>query len=402
MKKLFHIVSLLVITSLLLAACAPAATTVAPTEVPPTNTPIPPTATEVPPTNTPVPPTDTPVPAWTAPEGSALVALPVDAAPTLDGVADEVFWADAQELLIPVSGGFNNFGVDASLKAVYTGDSVYFLLTYADPTESWYRSPWQKQEDGTWKQIKDPNDKGGDNNLVYEDKLAFIWTINNSIKGFDTMGCFVACHAGENSDLKPFGNKYTASEGELGDIWHWKSIRNNGQLDDQYLDWTKFDAEKAKEAGRKSDPKESGGYADNFASMPDPADATKTVADKTKPGFTSPAVDLTTGAPGYILDSEKVALTQADLDAMPVGTLIPGIVKSTIVGDRGDITACWEWKDGVWTIELGRKLVTTGEFDVQFSDVTAMYYFGLAIFENTQVRHAFEQGASFLVFQPKP
>jgi hypothetical protein len=402
MKKLFYIVSLLVIASLLLAACAPAATTIAPTEVPPTNTSVPPTATEVPSTNTPVPPTETPIPAWTAPDGSALVALPVDAAPTLDGVADEAFWADAQELLIPVSGGFNNFGVEASLKAVYTEDSVYFLLTYADPTESWYRSPWQKQEDGSWKQIKDPNDKGGDNNTVYEDKFSMIWSINNSIKGFDTMGCFVACHAGENSDLKPYGNKYTSAEGELGDIWHWKSIRNLGQIDDQYLDWTKFDAEKAKEAGRKSDPKEKGGYADNFASMPDPNDATKTVADKTKPGFTSPAVDLTTGAPGYILDSEKVALTQEDLDAMPVGTLIPGIVKSAIVGDRGDIAAGWAWKDGAWTIEFGRKLVTSGEFDVQFSDLTSMHYFGLAIFENAQVRHAFQQGASFLVFQPKP
>ena len=56
----------------------------------------------------------------------------------------------------------------------------------------------------------------------------------------------------------------------------------------------------------------------------------------------------------------------------------------------------------MWTIEFGRKLVTNGEFDVQFSDLTVVYYFGLAIFENAQVRHAFEQGVSFLVFQPKP
>ena len=295
---------------------------------------------------------------------------------------------------------FNNAAA-ATLLTGFTS-SPSFLVTYADPTESWYRSPWQKQEDGTWKQIKDPNDKGGDNNQFYEDKFALIWTINSSIKNFETLGCFTACHAGENSDVKPFGNKYTASEGELGDIWHWKSIRNAGQIDDQYLDSTKFDAEEAKEAGRKSDPKEAGGYADNFASKPDPNDSTKTVADKTKPGFTSPAVDLTTGAPGYILGSEKVALTQADLDALPVGTLIPGIVKSPFVGDRGDISAGWEWKDGVWTIELGRKLVTAGEFDVQFSDLTAQYYFGMAIFENAQVRHAFQQGVSFLVFQPKP
>jgi hypothetical protein len=212
----------------------------------------------------------------------------------------------------------------------------------------------------------------------------------------------VACHAGENSDVKPYGNKYTSAEGELGDIWHWKSIRNVGQIDDQYLDWTKFDVEKAKEAGRKSDAKESGGYADNFATMPDPADAAKTVPDKTKPGFTSPSIDLTTGTPGYILDDEKVALDQATLDALPVGSYLPGIVKSPFVGDRGEISAAWNWEDGAWTIEFSRKLATGSETDVQFSDLTGTYYFGVAVFENTQVRHAFQTGSTPFVFMPKP
>lgn len=392
MKKLSVFIAVIVLAAFVLSACTPAATP-EPSPLPPTGVP----ATEVP---TPDVPTATTEPAWTAPEGSALVAVPVDAAPVLDGSVDDAVWTDAPELTISVSGGFNNFGTDANLKAVYTTDSVYFLLTYADPTMSFFRSPWQKQEDGTWKKIKDPDDKGGDNNLYYEDKFALIWNIDDSIQNFNTTGCFTACHAGENSDVKPYGNKYTASEGEIGDIWHWKSIRNVGQIDDQYLDWTRFDAENAKEAGRKSDAKDSGGYADNFATMPDPADATKTVPDKSKPGFTSPNVDLTTGAPGYILDSEKVELDQAALDALPVGSYIPGIIKSPIVGDRGDITAAWQWADGVWTIEFGRKLDTGSQTDVQFTDLSAQYYFGLAIFENAQVRHAFENGASFLVFKP--
>ncbi len=394
MKKISAILSLLVLASMLLSACAPATTpTAEPTAVPPTA--VPPTA--VPPTE--VPPTATP--AWTAPE-NALVAYPVDAAPSLDGMADDAAWANAKETVIKVSGGFNGYEAEAKLKSVYTADTVYFVLMYADPTESWFRSPWQKQEDGSWKQIKDPNDKGGDNNSVYEDKLALIWNINNSIKNFETAGCFTACHAGENSDMKPYGNKYTSAEGEKGDIWHWKSVRNLGQIDDQYLDWTKFDAEKAKEAGRKSDKKDSGGYADNFASMPDPADASKTVADKSKPGFTSPSVDLTTGAPGFILDSEKIALDQAALDAMPVGSYLPGIIKSAIVGDRGDISAAWMWKDGMWTIEFSRKLTTGSETDVQFSDLATTYHFGLALFENAQVRHAFQAGVTPFVFMPKP
>jgi hypothetical protein len=342
---------------------------------------------------------------WEAPKG-ALVASFVDAAPTLDGVGDEAFWADAEAQVIDVDGGFGGYETKVNLKTVYTADSVYFLMTYEDPTESWYRSPWVKQEDGTWKQMKDPDDKGGDNNTVYEDKFSFIWPINNSIEKFETKGCYVACHDGQNPDEKPYGNKYTPGEGQLGDIWHWKSIRNLNQIDDQYVDWTTYEARKeadkgSKEAGRKSDPKESGGYSDNFASLPDPADATKTVPDKTMPGFTSPSIDTTTGAPGYILASEKVAVTKEELDAMPVGTIIPGIVKSEIVGDRGQISAGWVWADGMWTIEFGRLLDTASEFDVEFTDLTAMYYFGVAVFENAQVRHATQTAPSFLVFKPQ-
>ncbi|MBI3153679.1 MAG: ethylbenzene dehydrogenase [Chloroflexi bacterium] len=391
MKKIVSVLSLIVLASLILSACG------TPT----------PAATEAPVvvTEAPVVATEPPAPAWEAPEG-ALVASFVDAAPTLDGVADEAFWAEAEDFVIDVDGGFGGFETKVNLKAVYTADSVYFLMTYEDPTESWYRYPWVKQEDGTWKQDKDPDDKGGDNNLHYEDKMAFIWNIDNSIAKFETKGCYTACHDGENPDEKPYGNKFTAAEGELGDIWHWKSIRNLNQIDDQYVDWTTYEARKDadngnKEAGRKSDPKDSGGFSDNYGSMPDPADATKTVADKTIPGFTSPNIDMTTGAPGYILDSEKVALTQEDLDALPVGSIIPGIVKSEIVGDRGQISAGWKWADGVWTLEFGRLLDTGSEFDVQFSDLTASYYFGVAVFENAQVRHATQTGASFLVFKPQ-
>ncbi|RPI91311.1 MAG: ethylbenzene dehydrogenase [Chloroflexi bacterium] len=383
MQKPTYLISLLILTSLIVAACggSPTATT-APTQAP----------TEVPtelPTEAPTEaPTEPPAPTLEAPEG-ALVAYPVDAAPTLDGVADDEAWASAGETTISVTGGANNFSTDATLKAVYSGDTVYFLLSYADPSESWFRSPWQKQEDGSWALVTDPNDKGGDNNTAYEDKFSMIWSIEDSIQGFETTGCFVACHAGENSDVKPYGNKYTNAEGELGDIWHWKSVRNDGQIDDQYLDSTRFDAENAREAGRKSDANDGGGYVNN---------ATE---DGTLPAFTSPAVDPATGAPGYILDSEKTELDQAALDALPAGSYIPGIVKSPFAGDRGEISAAWEWADGVWTIEFSRALTTGSETDVQFEDLTGTYYFGLAVFENAQVRHAFQNGSTPFVFMPK-
>jgi hypothetical protein len=385
MKKFMLVISLIAMASLILSACGTPAATEAPVVEAPAATEAP---TEA--------PTAEPAPAWDAPKG-AFVSLPVDTAPTLDGAGDEAFWADAEEIVIEVDGGFNKFETKVYLKSVYTEDSVYFLMTYEDPTQSFFRSPWQMQEDGTWKQLKDPEDKGGDNNLVYEDKMSIIWNIDNSIEKFETKGCYAACHAGDDSG-KPYGNKYTAGEGQLGDIWHWKSVRNLNQIDDQYLDWTEYNAETAKEAGRKSDPKESGGYSDNFATLPDPADATKTIPDKSLPGFMSPNIDTATGAPGYILKSEAVPF---DATAFQPGDYLPSIVISEMVGDRGNISAGWKWADGKWTIEFGRLLDTASEYDVQFTDLTAAYYFGVAIFDNAQVRHATQTAPSFLVFQPR-
>lgn len=320
---------------------------------------------------------------WMAPE-DALVSIPAAEAPTLDGVGDEAVWAEAPAITVGVQNGANMGESEVTIKSVYGDGNVYFLVSWADPTESFIRSPWMKNEDGTWGKMKDPDDRGGDNNVYYEDKMSFIWDINNSIPDFARMGCFNACHDGENEEVKPYGNKYTEEEGQLGDIWHWKSVRNLGQIDDQYLDHVRYSPETAG-AGRHSDPSDGGGYVNNDAE----GGAT--------PMWMGPEGFPRDGSPGYILEEEKLPF---DDSLFAAGDMIPGITKSPFTGDRGNISAGWQYADGVWTVELGRTLETGSEFDVQFSDLSAPYYFGVAVFDNAQVRHAYQRGAETLVFQP--
>ncbi len=308
-----------------------------------------------------------------------LVAVKVATPPAIDGTVDAV-WSQAKEVAIPVSGGANlpNGQTTVRMKALYSGDTVYFLWTWADATESLRRAPFQKQADGTWKKLADPNDKGGDNNVYYEDKLALIW--NMSIKGFEQAGCFTLCHAGEPG--KAYGNKYTATASEIGDIWHWKSVRTGsvGQFDDQYVDSTRYDAQTAPDAGRKSDPKTAGGYVDN-------------VLEGGKPKWALP--DNKPAPPYWILDSQKAAFDDGKYKA---GDEVPGILVAPHTGDRGDIAARAVYRNGAWTLEASRKLVTGSQFDVQFSNLSRPYYFGLAVFDNAQVRHAFQTGAVRFVF----
>jgi hypothetical protein len=315
-----------------------------------------------------------------AQQKNLLVAKKVAAAPALDGTIDEA-WKGAPPLTVKVVGGKNLPGgsTEVSLRALYSGDTIYFYMPYKDPTNSVRRSPWVKQADGSWQKLKDPADKGGDSNLYYEDKAALIWNISSP--AFEAKGCMAACHTGEG---KPFGNKYLPNPGEKADIWHWKGVRTApvGQIDDQYVDHTRYDKDKAPEAGRKSDPKTGGGYVDNVSD------------DKKGPKF---GLKGNKPAPPYwIVDAEKEPFDDSKYKA---GDEVPGIIVAPFTGDRGDIGAKVSWNDGVRTIVFWRKLVTGSEYDVQFSDLKKEYAFGVAVFDNAQVRHAYTPGVLKMVFE---
>ena len=318
-----------------------------------------------------------------------VVAVKASAAPKLDGVADDAVWKDAPVQNFKAIKGTNfkdkKGETQGTLQVVYTVDTIYLLIQYDDPTLSVQRSPFQKQADGTWKKLSDPDDKGGDNNTYYEDKLAMIWNIDGKIFGFnERFSCQAACHAGEPG--KPFGNKYTTEDDEIGDIWHLKYVRTGviGQVDDQYLDNTPFDPEKSPEAGRKSDPKTGGGYAD-----------IKLVNGK--PEFMNKDGKPANHGGTYWLKAEdKVPFDDSKFKA---GDEVSSIMVAAYTGDRGDITTGAKWANGKWTIEIARKLVTGSKFDVNFSDLSKTYGFGIAFFDNAQVRHAHIQEPLILQFK---
>ena len=319
-------------------------------------------------------------PGLEAQQKNQLVSRKVTVAPITDGSLDAA-WKAAPPLMLRAVGGKNLPGgaTDVTLRSLATADTIYFHLQYKDATQSMRRGPWQKQADGSWQQLRDPNDKGGDNNLYYEDKLAMLWNISSP--AFEQRGCMSACHTGEG---KPYGNKYLPTADERADMWHLKGVRTAviGQVDDQYVDGTRYDKDKAPEAGRKSDPKTSGGYVNNVSD------------DKKMPKFALPGNKP--APPYWIVDDKKEPFDDSKYKA---GDEVPGILVAPITGDRGDISTTVSWKDGVYTVVMWRKLVTDSPYDVQFSDLKKEYAFGVAVFDNAQVRHAYTPGVLRLVFE---
>lgn len=322
---------------------------------------------------------------------NTLVAAKTSRAPDpAVGAADPV-WASARALNVTAADGAN-FGAKpgdkadtkVALKAVYTDDMLYLLIQYADPTRSMRRGPYQKQADGSWLKLKDPADKGGDDNVYYEDKWAMIWPIDDSIPGFHKEGCAVLCHTGQG---KPYGNKYANLEGQTADMWHMKSMRTApwGFVDDQYVDHTRYDEKASPNAGRKSDPGTPGGEYNAFPLVGG------------KPQFMSrDGKAANAGGTYYIKRGDEVAFDDSRFKA---GDEVASYIVNPLQGDRADVRVAVSWKDGQYTSVVSRKLVTGSKFDVQFKDLGARYPFGFAAFDNAQVRHATTDDPLYMVFR---
>jgi hypothetical protein len=271
-----------------------------------------------------------------------LVSAPAGSAPQIDGQGSDLAWNAAPPLEIRVAGGANQPPVRVTARSVYTAERVYFLFAWADPTQSFLLNPWEKGPGGAWKQLT-----GAD--VYAEDQLALSWT-------------------------QPDGGFMAVPPGQTADLWQWRSVQNVGQVDDLYLDG----------AGSHPDPG-TGGYRLNAS------------PDGQAPAYMPPGGGAKTGAPGYILDSEKVALNSQKFHP---GDRMPSVIVAPLSGDRGDLTAAWRYASGTWTLEISRALVTGSPRDVQFSDRGKAYFFALAVFDNTLAHPAVQAGVTALRFQP--
>jgi hypothetical protein len=325
--------------------------------------------------------------------GLTLESIKVDTVSSLD--AGNTVWAKANPIEVVLdqlpyeSEKYKGVKTStAKIQSVYDSENVYFKIEYADPAKSLERYPWEKQPDGTWKQLKNP-DRFGKENTYYEDRVALYWDI--SARGFERRGCAVACHMAENGKIngvdagKTAGRKFTRAEGQFIDMWHAKGVRTDsvGQADDQFVNHYS-DATVNRNWGRNGDEHTGGGYKDNINK------------EEKIPAFMSSKAQPD---PFWIHDADKVPF----VDTFESGDRLPAMVVSPRKGSRGDISLNSKWEDGVWTYVIKRALVTkhpkSADQDVQFSDLSKTYPFGVSVFDNTQINHVYHEGSISLSFK---
>lgn len=350
-----------------------------------------------------------------------LVSVKISTPPTIDGTVDAM-WATVPKLQFSTAvpevtgdvfrGYTGNIIPSVTLRSVYDAANIYMLVEWSDPSQSLKRLPWYfDPTTKKWAQEKGTFDFSSTGSVLrlpfYEDKLAFLWNVNNSVSGWNNGTCYKSCHTGLPA-TDGSSRHYTNFATEKIDMWHWKSVRGgvNGsfQIHDQYQDNTYPN-------GRKGDPGVDI-YQNNTQNLviagSSPA-VTVAVPKYVIPGRTDY---------GWIMNSEITGgtaklVTAVDLNGVltlndattldpNVGTdyqrvgagvgpkAIPGLtLNDSYTGSAGDISCKASYTGGGgWALEIKRALKTEDTVnDIDFTSL-ADQYFGIAIFENAQIAHS--------------
>jgi len=244
-------------------------------------------------------------------------------------------------------------------QAAYTSDTLYFSLTWKDPTRSVVKRSW-KYNGKKWSHL--------DGN---EDRIAMLFEVTR-INRFATRGCAIICHS--PADVPRNGWKLaTKSSEEKGDLWHWKAARSAPyqHADDAWLTVAGDPSGSYRETGRRKDAGTGGDIKNQTqdGSMPlymqDPAK--------------KPMV------PGFLLMEEAVKIKNYSI--FKAGDVIPYRLPLKPDGSRFDVKAESSHTSGYWTVMIYRKLNTGHDDDVVFNPMKR-YSFAMAVFDNSGSDHS--------------
>jgi hypothetical protein len=334
----------------------------------------------------------------------ALQVALVDAPPILDGRADDAAWAEAEPVLVETDSGANlGDGTSAvEIRAAATAEQIFFSFRWEDPTRSYKHLPLRKTEAG-WRLMHNQYDVE-DEDGYYEDKFAVLFNRSPEIGGGGTVHMGPNPHAGLPESLGGRGLHYTL-DGSIADLWHWKSVRSepSGFMDDNYIGPPlepkpeEAAGESRYKAGYATDPGKAP-YGNNFEHQ-GPGGYREPLTPKRLPASLELLQEMTgrvdldpnvsDAAPLYLPHSLSVPYSAEADAAIPVGTVIPGVLIADTPweADRGDVRSAARWEDGTWTLEVSRKRVTGSKYDLPF-DGAAPVYLWVSVFDHTQTRHS--------------
>jgi cytochrome b subunit of formate dehydrogenase len=342
--------------------------------------------------------------AWIDATATTLTIPEIEAgeAPRLDGDLSDPAWLAATPVTVTTSQGGDFGGSGQStveVRAVHDASYVYFAFVWSDPTRSLKAEPLVKRADG-WQVLTKPLGPDGETTFR-EDKFAVLFA----------QGVFPLIGAAIHLSPRPISDRPAARSGRglhyltnggIADLWEWSATRSargshigNGhfgapaaeQTDDamgdaHYLGRIAFD-HALRRYGRNYDPAAAGGEPQRVTPRRLPAWDAATARAVSAAAVGSDRSDAE--SPSWILEeAETVPFTAGADRAMPIGSVIPGLIARSGPEGPEPSAAVGRWAAGRWTLEFARRLYTGSKLDVPIKSGTLMW---LAAFDHAELRH---------------
>jgi hypothetical protein len=325
-----------------------------------------------------------------------VVAITKQQAPILDGDISDPAWSKARAVSVMTTQGGDFGGTHQTrieVRALHDGERIYFAFLWDDPTRSLKHQPLIKTAEG-WRVAASRSDLA-DEETYHEDKFAVLL----APPGLPLIGAAIHLATrplrGKPGSSTGRGLHYTSS-GAIVDVWQWRASHEgaHGHVDNCHF-------------GGPQEPDDSmlaASYSGGFALDPGDAPHRANIAGVTLTGGVLPRrlpkdIGATARVMGRITDAANESesenarwwMTMADSvpfssdrdAAIPVGTIIPGVIMADTQAD--EVVGYGRWAGGRWTLEVSRRLATGSAFDVEIRSGVLMW---LAAFDHAHKRHS--------------
>jgi Ethylbenzene dehydrogenase/Prokaryotic cytochrome b561 len=328
-----------------------------------------------------------------------VAAITKQEAPFIDGDLSDPVWAKAVIASIVTTQGGDFGGTHQSrveIRALHDGEFAYFAFTWEDPTRSLKHMPLVKDQAG-WHVASTRSDRA-DESVYNEDKFAVL--LSPSVLPLIGAAIHLAKVPlpGKPGGSSGRGLHYT-SDGSILDVWQWRASHQGagGHVDNCHIGGPRVTlavGEVQYSGGFAVDPGPSS-YEPNFPvsassvgrglrprRLPrDPAAMTQAmgrISDATNESESE-------NARWWMLLSESVPYSPNSDAAIPLGTVIPGIIMLDTQDLRqGELAGFGRWAAGRWTLEIVRRLNTGSAYDVEIKSNVLMW---VAAFDHSEKRH---------------
>lgn len=306
-----------------------------------------------------------------------------DTAPVIDGLADDPAWAGAEGLTVPLAWGEIK---EATLKAVYTKDDIYLQVSWADPSKDDQHHPWVWDE-GQGRYVESPTMEDG---LLVSIEAGCEWEpslLAGTVYDFDGWLWLAARSDPLGQAVDVYGHSQDGGVSSEKGYKKYPSRHLEPAWNLKIADWRKDILTEPWQATARQYLLSTPSQEIYVSYLPDGTKTTPVFVEQVPPPQ-GPAIAI----------SDEAGSTLVKTTAGPAQEtmVVPQYRPVKLTGDAGEVKAKGHWRDGRWTVEFRRALLTPARTTTDSTFLKATQ-FSIHVFDHTDEVDKVSESARLLI-----